>query len=105
MHKNRPFVILLLVLLSLDLLVFFSHLTSSSDGKDNQIEERAEEVVDFFSETEERCEEEESEVFGFGISSQQMIVNCAFRYSDRQFFSPEFKARSVAIGWRMPLLI
>lgn len=105
MHKNRPFVFLLLVLLSLDLLVFFSGLTTSSDGKDNQIEERAEEVVDFFSETEERCEEEESEVFGFGTLSQHMIVACTFRYSECQFFSPESRARSVAIGWRMPLLI
>ena len=104
MYKNRPFLFLLLVLLSLDLLVFFSGLTTSG-GMDSRIEEGAEEVVDFFSETEERCEEEENEVFGFGLSSQQLVVACDFHYLERMFFTPDSLACSVAIGWQMPLLI
>ncbi|MDF7822899.1 hypothetical protein P4B35_02655 [Pontiellaceae bacterium B12227] len=104
MHKNRPFMLLLLVLLSLDLLVFFSGLTTS-DGTESRIEEGAEEVVDFFSEAEERCEEEENEVFGFGLPSQQLVVACSFQSSERMFFTPDSLACSVAIGWQMPLLI
>jgi hypothetical protein len=102
MHKNRPFMLLLLVLLSLDLLVFFSGLTSS-DGTDSRIEEGVEEVVDLFSEAEGCCEEEELEVFG--TPSQQITVACALNYSERLFFSPDSSAYSVAIGWKMPLLI
>jgi len=95
---------LLLVLLSLDLLVFFSGLISS-DGAETRIEEGTEEVVDFFSETEERCEEEESEVIGSGLAWQQITVACASRYSERMFYTPDSLACSVAIGWKMPLLI
>lgn len=103
MNKTRPFLFLLLVLLSLDLLVFFSGLTSSSAGADSRIEAGAEEVVDFFSKTEERCEEGESEAFG--LSSQHIVVACEFQYSERMFYSPDSLACSVAIGWKMPLLI
>jgi hypothetical protein len=103
MHKNRPFMLLLLVLLSLDLLVFFSGLTSSDRGVDSRIEEGVEEGVDLFSEAEGCCEEEESEVFG--TPSQQITVACALNYSERLFFSPDSSAYSVAIGWKMPLLI
>ena len=95
--------LLLLVLLSLDLLVFFSGQTSSLDRTDRWIEAGAEMGCYFFSESEECCEEEETD--GFGIPSPQITVACALNYSERLFFSPDSSAYSVAIGWKMPLLI
>ena len=106
MHKNRPFLFTLLILLVLDLLVFFTEIPSSFKKMDQTcFEQETEEVLNGLCEFEEEVEEE-SEFLCAGLrTSQQILIDFLNSCSKRLFHIPTTDATALACGWSMPLLI
>lgn len=106
MHKNRPFLFTLLILLVLDLLVIFTEIPSSSKNRENTcFEQETEEVMEVLCEIREEIEEE-SELFYSGLlTSGQVRILFLHSCTQRLFCDAVADTASLAFGWRMPLLI
>lgn len=106
MHKTRPFLFTLLILLVLDLLVFFTDIPSSSKrGNKTCFEQRMEQVLEGLCEMEEEIEEETESLCAGLLSSRSNRIDFPCSCSRRLLFAQASDAAPLAIGWSMPLLI